>query len=164
MKNPPIEYAVLGGFRRFSESERLLLQIDLDHADRFAKLLKRFLALPRGNLRTVAELAGGLATSELGLSANQVIGEILPNEHQGTRGFARPYPNDHRIFIRLHDDPCQCVVASVVFHEIKHREQVISGKFMTMLGRGESEPDAEEFARRIMRKHHFICGDCGKTY
>jgi hypothetical protein len=163
MKNPQIEYAVLGGSQRFSSLSLRLLQIDADHADRSAKLLKRSLALPNSNLKKIAELAVLLATCELGLNANQVIGEILPNEHLGTRGFARPYPDDHQIFIRF-EDACACRIAIVALHETKHREQVISGKFMTMLGRGESEPDAEEFAGRIARKYHFRCGDCGKHY
>jgi len=162
MKNPQIEYAVFGS-ERFSESELRLLRIDLDHATRYARLLKHFLAQPGANRRTVAELAAGLAVVELGIGEPQVVCEILPGEHPGKRGFARIVPNDHRIFIQF-EDACACTIAITVAHECRHRWQMINKHFIEMCGRGESEPDAERFAASTMRKHHFTCGDCGKTY
>jgi hypothetical protein len=157
-----IEYAVVGS-KRFSESELRLLRIDLDHADRFAKLLKHLVAQPGANLRTVAELAAGLAVAELGIDNPQAICEILPGEHPGTRGFARISPKDHQIHIRF-EDACACVIAITALHECRHRWQVVNKRFIEMYGRGESEPDAERFAAQIARKYRLHCGDCGKSY
>jgi hypothetical protein len=162
-----IEQAV--GTRRFTESELLEIRLQLydrelefrEYAVRYARCLKHFVALPNPNLRSIAQTAIGLATAELRINEPQTVCEIPPGEHLGARGFVKITAGDNRIFIRLHDDVCPCVVAITALHECRHRWQVINKRFIEMYG---PEPDAERFAASIMRKYHFACGACGKTY
>ena len=165
-----IEQAV--GTRRLTESELLEIRLQLydrelefrEYAVRYARCLKYFVALPNPNLRSIAETAAGLATAELRINEPQTVCEIPPGEHPSARGFARPYPDDNRIFIRLHDDPCACTVAITALHECRHRWQLVNKRFIEMYGRAESEPDAERFAAQIARKYRLRCGDCGKQH
>ena len=164
-----IEQAV--GTRRFTESELREISLQLydrefefrEYAVRYARCLKHFVALPNPNLRIIAETAAGLATAELRINEQQTVCEIFPGEHPGKRGFARIVPDDHRIFVRF-EGACACTIAITALHEVRHRWQVVNGRFWEMYAASQSEPDAEEFSRRIMRKYHFTCGDCRKTY
>jgi hypothetical protein len=150
------------GAQRFSESE--LKSYDGEFAIRYAKLLRSMIAERAPDLRTLAKCAAGLARAELGLDEDQSITEIGAYEHRGTRGFASLTSNAHRIFVRLHDQPCACRVAITVLHECRHRFQVITERFIEMYGHSQTESDAQRFADSIMRKYHFVCGGCGKTY
>jgi len=156
-----IEYAISGS-QRFSESELRLLQIDLDHSARCARLLKHFIALPGANLRIIAELAAAAACLELNIDNPPAIramdqSEIRADPHK--LGYA-PMRKENLIVIRM--DQCPCAIARIAAHETRHRWQIDGGRFLDMLGAGTSESDAEEFAARFAKK--YLSSNCSGCF
>jgi hypothetical protein len=131
----------------------LIRRIDLNHADRYAKLLKHFIALPGANLRTIAELAAAAACLELNIDHPPAIramdqSEIRADPHK--LGYA-PMRKENLIVIRM--DQCPCAIARIAAHETRHRQQIDSGRFLDMLGQGTTESDAQEFEARFAQKY-----------
>jgi hypothetical protein len=110
--------------------------------------LLRCCALPNPG-RVVADIVAELAAHDLRMAVPAVC-LIRPVEHPGKGGFA--LPGDHVIYVRVHDK-CACEIAETAAHECRHRWQFLNGRFDQMLGKGQTEPDAERYARDFVERY-----------
>jgi hypothetical protein len=153
--NNQLEYAIAGRPRLSREyiQERLreCEQKD-DHRRRLKRLLHAYIEMQPPRPQVVADIAADLVALELGIDM-PAVGRMNENEMQddpNKLGYA-PTRNENLIIIRM--DVCACTIARTVAHETRHRWQIDTGRFLDMLGKGTSEPDAEQFASEFVRKH-----------
>jgi hypothetical protein len=131
--------------RRIRDRGRYTDNIDID-----ADQLMRLLNLRDPPLQMVAEVSASLAAGVLSIEPPKVF-EILPGQQEGRDGFAATSKHDNRIHVRL-QGKCPCYVAKVAAHETRHRWQFATGRFYEMLGKKETEPDAEIFANEFFQR------------
>jgi hypothetical protein len=117
--------------------------------ERRATLLRKVIELNEP-AEKIAWVSGELASYELRIDPPTIL-TMSEDEIRRTpaiHGWASP--SSHRISVRA--DLCSCRIAEVVAHEVRHRQQMLEGQFMAMLGKGQSEPDAEDYARQFAQK------------
>jgi hypothetical protein len=121
--------------------------------ERLATLLRKMIELNEPAER-IAWVSGELASYELRIDPPTILtmSEDEIRRKPAIHGWASP--SSHRISVRA--DLCSCRIAEVVAHECQHRKQMIEGRFMQLLGKGQSEPDAEEYQQGFKRR--FLSG------
>jgi hypothetical protein len=102
----------------------------------------------------IAWVSGELASYELRIDPPTILtmSEDEIRRKPAIHGWASP--SSHRISVRA--DLCSCRIAEVVAHECQHRKQMIEGRFMQLLGKGQSEPDAESYQKQFTER--FLAG------
>jgi hypothetical protein len=119
-------------------------------------LLRAYIEITPARPKEVAEIAAELASYELNIDPPAVRQMTAEEIRKSPNKMGYALPSSNTISIRMNGSDCACKVACVTAHETKHRQQMIEGRFMAMLGRGESEPDAEKFQKEFTKE--FLAG------
>ena len=166
-----IEFTRLDGQARFSQTYIRARMIEIrekeiqreSYAFRYRRVLEAVIRNPP-RLEDVAKVATAAAAFELSIDtpATRAMDQSEIRAAPGKLGYA-PTRKENLIVIRM--DRCACTIARTVAHECRHRWQIDSGRFLDMLGAGNSESDAEEFEARFAQKYlPSNCGGCKKSY
>jgi hypothetical protein len=121
---------------------------------RRARLVRSFIEIDPPQRDIVAWAACELASLTLGIDPPGIRPLTADEIRHAPNKMGWASPSSHQISVRMSE--CACRIGSIVAHETKHRQQMIEGRFMGMLGRGESEPDAEKFQKEFTEK--FLAG------
>ena len=123
---------------------------------RRARLVRSFIEIDPPRRDIVAWAACELASFTLGIDPPAVREMTAEEIRKSPNKLGYALPSSNTIAIRMNGSDCACKVACVTAHETKHRQQMIEGRFMGMLGKGESEPAAEKFQKEFTEK--FLAG------
>jgi hypothetical protein len=153
---PPYETAdrrFLSDAARQASYRRFLAERE-EQIQRRVRLLRAYVEMTPARRKEVTEIAAELASYELNIDPPVVRGMTAEEIRKSPNKLGYALPSSNTISIRMNE--CPCTVAGVVAHETKHRQQMIEGRFIEILGRDESEADATRFENEFTKK--FLAG------
>lgn len=121
---------------------------------RRARLLRSSIEMDPPRPEQVVWIACELAAFTLSIDPPQIRAMSQDEIRNSPNKMGWASPSGHAISVRMSE--CCCRIAWIMAHEVKHRQQMLEGRFMAMLGRGETEPDAEKFQKDFTER--FLAG------
>ena len=117
-------------------------------------------------LLQVAQFAADLAATDIGIPGQKVLALGADHIRRNPRLLGFPHGGrDNTIEVRA-SDVCAFEVAITAVHEVCHRGQYLSDRFLSLLGEGKTESEAEQFAAKFAARclANFACTCAGGPF